>query len=249
MTSTRWAIAALFAAAPLTASAQMPTIGVSVDASLLLGLGISVGTAVGDRFNVRGSYHGFSYSDDFDDSEDKLSYDADLKLSSFGVLGDWHPFKGGFRVTAGLMANGNRLDLAAQDNGGEFEVGDCTYRSVANDPLNINGRIDWRDTAPYLGIGWGGNMNAKPGLYGVFDLGVMFSGAPKARLSANGQAQLQSGPGSCGEPGTQFDVNDPNDAAAQQFRNELQTSQDDANEEAKDFKIWPNIAVGIGWRF
>lgn len=246
MTPPRWVAAFALAAVTPFAAAQETTVGVSADVSILLGLGLSVGIPVGDRFNIRGVYHGFSISETFDDSEEKLEYDAKIKLSSFAIKGDWHPFRGAFRLTTGLMANGNRFDLAARDDGGEFEIGDCRYRSNPSDPLNVDGRIDWRSTAPYLGIGWGGNLNAKPGFYGVFDLGVMFSGAPKAALTAAGSAIASSGDGFC-QAGA-FTVGD-NSAQDNQFRQELRQAEDDANDEAKDFKLWPNLAFGIGWRF
>jgi len=225
-------------------------VGVSLNASILMGLGISVGVPVGDRFNLRGVYHGFSYDDEFEDEDDSGSgdgttYDAELDLSSFGVMADWHPFKGTFRVTAGLVSNGNEIGLNAQNNSGTIEIGDCNYRSDANDPLMLQGAIDWKSTAPYLGIGWGGNMNGDKGFYGLFDIGVMFSGAPKAALSARGPAIVEAGQDlSCGAPGMSVNAaNDPN------VQREVQTAVDDANEEADDFKLWPNISFGFGWRF
>lgn len=222
-------------------------VGVSLNASILMGLGISVGVPVGDRFNVRGVYNGFSYDDEFEDDEDNLTYDAELKLSSLGLMGDWHPFRGAFRVTAGLLSNGNELDLNAQDAGGTFEVGDCTYASGAGAPLAIDGLIDWRSSAPYLGIGWGGNMNADKGFFGTFDIGVMFSGAPKAKLAGSGTAQVVAGSApQCGAGGFTVGDGSPQD---QVFQDELRTAENDANEEADDFKLWPNISFGFGWRF
>lgn len=225
-------------------------IGVSLDASILMGVGLSVGVPVGDRFNLRGVYHGFSYDDEFEDEDDSgagngTTYDAELDLSSFSVMADWYPFRGAFRVTAGLVSNGNEIGLNAQNSNGVIEIGDCNYRSDGNDPLMLQGAIDWKRTAPYLGIGWGGNMNGDKGLYGLFDIGVMFSGAPKASLAASGTAVVEAGQDlSCGAPGMTVNAaTDPN------VQREVQTAVDDANDEAEDFKLWPNIAFGIGWRF
>ena len=53
--------------AAATASDDQTTVGVSLDASVLLGIGLSVGVPVGDRFNVRGVYHGFTYEKEFED--------------------------------------------------------------------------------------------------------------------------------------------------------------------------------------
>lgn len=246
--STKAILAGLaLAAAPALVAAKDTTLGVSADVSFLLGIGLSVGVPVGDRFNVRGVYHGFRYSGSFEDAEEKLEYDADLRLRSLAVKGDWHPFKGAFRFTAGLMSNGNRVDLLARDNGnGAVDVGNCRYQSNPDDPFSVTGRIDWRRSAPYFGIGWGGNLNAKPGFYAVTDIGVMFSGAPTARLGASGSAIVTSGDGFCQSGAFRVGDGSPQD---QELQQELRQAERDANDEAKDFKLWPNLAFGIGWRF
>lgn len=223
------------------------TVGVSVDASALLGVGLSVGTGVGDRFNVRGVYHGYTYDDEFEDSGSGATYDGEIDLKSFGVLGDWHPFKGAFRITAGLMSNGNQINLrGVADANSRYEVGDCTFESDPNDPLRVDGVVDFKSTAPYLGLGWGGNMNAEPGFYGTFDIGVMFSGSPDTSLSGRGSARNANAAqaATCGDPVAYQDV-----SSYPQFRQEVQNAEDDVNEETKDFEYWPNIALGIGWRF
>jgi len=105
--------------------------------------------------------------------------------------------------------------------------------------------VDFKSTAPYLGIGWGGNMNAEPGFYGLFDIGVLLSGAPDTRLSGRGSAQ-NADPATqpqCGGAGSQDASTYP------EFQNALRAAENDMNEETKDFKLWPNLAFGIGWRF
>lgn len=228
-------------------SRAWPTIGVSVDASILLGLGLSVGAPLGDRFNLRGVYHGYTHDEEIE--EDDGNYQAEIRLKTFGAMVDYHPFQGSFRLTAGLKSNGNEINLTGVANdSNEFEVGDCSYNSNPGDPLRVNGAVDFRSTAPYLGIGWGGNLNAEPGFYGIFDIGVMFSGAPRADLNARGSATVSGNPenaaNGCGAPGTP--VNAATDPA---FQQELQDAENEVNEDAKDFKLWPNLSFGFGWRF
>lgn len=220
------------------------TVGVSLDVSVLLGIGLSVGTSLGDHFNARGLYHGYTYSKEIEDEGG--NYDGEFKLSTFGAMFDYHPFEGAFRITAGLMSNGNKISLKGiASSTSEFEVGDCTYVSSASDPLFVNGNVDFNSTAPYLGFGWGGNMNAAPGFYGIFDIGVMLSGSPKADLNAGGSARAKTGQASsCGDSTTDRPVNQ-----FPEFQQELADAENDANEESKDFKLWPNISFGIGWRF
>lgn len=233
--------AAAALAVPMQASADR-TIGVSVQASILMGLGVSVGTQVGNQFNVRGVLNGFNYETEVDD--DGGNYDGEFELQTAGLMADWHPFKGGFRLTAGLMSNGNQIVLNGRPaTGSEFTIGDCTYISDPNDPLRVSGLVDFKSTAPYLGVGWGGNMNGGKGLYGVFDIGVMLSGSPQVDINAAGMTAAKPGqPPECGA-GTVDAANDANVQA------QVRQAERDAEDESKDFKLWPNIAFGIGWRF
>lgn len=239
--------AGVLAATGAAGADEGATVGVSVEASALLGLGLSVGVPVGERFNVRGVYHGFTYDiDDIEDSGSGATYTGELDLSSAGVLADFHPFKGAFRITVGLASNGNQINVTGTDDGtSQYAVGDCTYQSDPGDPLRIDGTVDFASTAPYLGIGWGGNLNAEPGFFMTFDIGVLLSGSPETSLSGRGSA-LNANPVAqpqCGAAGSQSVSTYP------EFQTALQDAEDDVNEETKSFEYWPNIALGIGWRF
>lgn len=244
----------LMAASTLAAAQDSPPppaetrFGVGVDVSILLGIGVSVAMPLPYNLNARGMYHTYTHDEEIED--DGGNYDGEIELKTFGAMLDWFPFGGAFRLTGGLMSNGNEINLAGVANSGnQFEVGDCAYTSNPADPLRVNGRVDFRSTAPYLGIGWGGNMNSGPGLYGTFDIGVMFSGSPKAALSAAGSATVANdgtaNDGECGTAGTPV----PNAASDPVVQRELRDAENDANEEAKDFKLWPNLSFGIGYRF
>ena len=222
------------------------TVGVSIDASVLLGLGLSVGMPLGDSFNLRAAYHGYTLDEEIEDEGG--NYDGEFKLSTFGLLGDWHPFGGGFRVTAGFMSNGNEIKLDGRANSaGQVKIGDCLFDTNPADPLNAGGTVEFNSSAPYLGIGWGGNMNGKPGFYGVADIGVMFSGSPKTSLFARGSGTVANdgtaNDADCGPTGTAVTANDAT------VQDEIRDAENDANEESKDFKMWPNLSFGIGWRF
>lgn len=237
----------LFAVLPAMAADKDTgsTVGVSVEASALLGLGISVGMPLGERFNLRGAYHGFSY--DIDDVEKNgATYKGELELKTIGLFADWHPFKGAFRVTGGFASNGNQINLTGKPNGGQFDVGNCTYESDPADPLRIDGTVEFSSSAPYLGIGWGGNLNAEPGFYGTFDLGVLFSGSPDTSLQGQGSARNANAgqAATCGDPVNYQDV-----STYPEFQQEVQNAEDEVNDETDQYKLWPNIAFGLGWRF
>ena len=219
--------------------------GVSVEASTM-GAGLSLGIPLGQRFSVRGAYHGFTY--DLDDIEDDsgATYEGELELKSAGLLIDFHPFNGAFRLTAGFASNGNQINLAGiASPGSTYEVGSCTYESDPADPLRIDGTVEFASTAPYVGIGWGGHMASAPGFFMTFDLGVLMSGSPDTQIEGRGSARNTNAAeiAQCG-PTTYQDV-----SGTPQFQQAVQDAEDEVNEDTKDYEYWPNFALGVGWRF
>jgi hypothetical protein len=221
------------------------TFGLAVDASALLGLGVSAGIPLGERFNLRAAYHGYTYELDDIEDDSGATYEGELDLKSAGLMADFFPFKGAFRLTVGFMSNDNAINLTGRPTGGTFEVGDCTYESDPGNPLAIDGTVEFASSAPYVGIGWGGNLNAEPGFFMTLDLGVLLSGSPESSLSGRGGVRAQAGQGgACGDEVTYQDA-----TTYQPFLDEVADAEAEANEETKSFEYWPNIAIGIGWRF
>jgi hypothetical protein len=220
------------------------TVGVSVEASTL-GAGVSIGMPVGKRFNLRGVYHSFTYeADDIEDDSGAI-YEGELELMSAGLFADWHPFKGAFRITAGFVSNGNEIGLTGVPSAGVFEVGDCTYESDPGNALAIDGTVEFASSARYVGIGWGGNLNAEPGFFMTLDIGVLLSGSPETSLSGRGGVRAQAGQGgACGDEVVYQDA-----TTYAPFLAEVEDAEAEANEETKEFEYWPNVAIGIGWRF
>jgi len=220
------------------------TLGVSLEASTL-GAGLSLGIGMGERFNLRGVYHGYTRDIDKVEDDSGATYEGELELKSAGLVVDVHPFKGAFRISAGFMSNGNQIALTGQPAGGQYEVGDCTFQSDPSDPLAVDGTVEFASTAPYLGIGWGGNMNSKPGFYMTFDVGVLMSGSPDTNLTGRGSASNADpiGRPQCGGAGPQPVSTYP------EFQAAVQDAEDEVNQETKDYELWPNIALGLGWRF
>ena len=95
------------------------------------GLGLEATARLTDSLNLRASYYGFNYSTEVEEGD--ITYEGDLRLSTFGVLGDWHPYGGQFRITAGLFHNGNEFKGSAEGN--DLEVGDDTYDVRLERPL------------------------------------------------------------------------------------------------------------------
>ncbi|MGI9494399.1 MAG: hypothetical protein ACR2QF_18570, partial [Geminicoccaceae bacterium] len=74
-----------------------------------LGVGLEAGMRANDYFGVRlgGNWLGLS----FDRTVNDIDYDTEATLASLGALIDYHPFKGGFRLSGGVRSNFNQAEL------------------------------------------------------------------------------------------------------------------------------------------
>lgn len=134
------------------------------------GLGLEGTWGLSEVLNLRLGYYAFDYSTDL--NEEGIKYDGDLGLRNAALFVDWHPFRRGFRVSAGAVQSGNDFRGSAD---GELDVGDDTYVG------EVEAKLSWSGTAPYFGIGYGNAVRGSR-LSFALDLGVMFTGSPSVRL-------------------------------------------------------------------
>lgn len=210
----------LFAAmiAAISAPAVAGT-GVNVHVSTL-GYGGDVAFQMTDTVDVRVGLNQFKKT--IDKTSGSLNYTGDLKLSSFGLLADWHLFNGVTHLTAGLMGNGNKLSMTATAAANtNYTINGTTYNSGPTGGT-LTTAVDFNKTAPYLGFGWSGQPK-NSGFSFNSDFGIMFQGSPKATVTATGW----SGAGAALT----------SDAQAQ------------LNEDLKNYKYYPVISIGIGYAF
>jgi hypothetical protein len=210
----------LFAAmiAAISAPAVAGT-GVNVHVSTL-GYGGDVAFQMTDTVDVRVGLNQFKKS--INKSSSGLDYAGDLKLSSFGLLADWHLFNGVTHLTAGLMGNGNKLSMTATAAANtNYTINGATYNSGPTGGT-LTTAVDFNKTAPYLGFGWSGQPK-NSGFSFNSDFGIMFQGSPKATVTAAGW----SGAGSA-------------------LTSDAQTQ---LNEDLKNYKYYPVISIGIGYAF
>jgi hypothetical protein len=133
------------------------------------GLGADFGWGIAPTLGGRIGISGGSFSTDVDTSE--VNYDADVKLANLNGFLDWSPL-GPFRITAGLIANDNKVDITG------------TARNPALAGNTVTGTIKpEHSVAPYLGIGYGNVWTTGVNFY--FDLGVMFQGTPQVSLNCS----------------------------------------------------------------
>lgn len=188
------------------------------------GIGADVSYGLHPMFGLRAKLYGGSLSRDF--TESGIRYDAKLKFNSITALADFHPFAGGFRLSAGLMANSTKFDLTGKAESGTIEINGVRYNAA--DVGTVHGRVSF-DTSPYLGLGWGTAPTGGTGVFFSSDFGVLFQ-KTKASLT-----------GACGPS-----LPAP---ACTQLQSDLRAEEQQFRDAVDDFKLYPLLSVGVGYRF
>ena len=186
-----------------------------------LGAGAQIGwTIVPNQYDARLSLGYLNRS--YNTTSNGVAYNGDLKLSNVGLLGDWHPWQGSFRLTGGVFYNGNKFDLNAQPTGGTYTFNGNTY--TAAQVGSANASVTFNSVAPYVGFGWG-DGGSGAGLHFTSDIGVMYQGSPKASITATnptGNAQLAA---------------------------DVQASQAKLQSDLNRYQWYPVVQVGVVYRF
>lgn len=188
-----------------------------------LGAGLDVSKSISETLALRLQANALSY--DADVTESDLTYSADIDLKSAGLLFDWHPFSGVFRLSAGAYWNGNEASAIGRPSNGTFEIDGTTYASA--EVGSLNGRIGFESVAPYIGLGFGSAPKAGPGMTFSLDLGILYQQEPNIALTV-----------ACGTTPRCAQLQSDVAAEAAALRNELE-----------DFAFYPVISFGIGYRF
>ncbi len=208
------------------ASAANADIGVSAEIGTT-GAGLHLTLPMSDNLNARLGVNAFSYS--YDGSTSDVDYDFKLKMQTFDVLADYYPFTGsGFRLSGGLVYNGNRIDAHAIPNAnGTYTINDRTYS--ANTAGSLNGSIDFRKISPFLGIGWGNAIAKDSNLSFTADLGVIFQGAANTTLSNSGCSA--------------------DTATCAQLASDLVAENGKLHDKASRYDVYPVVRVGLSYKF
>jgi hypothetical protein len=218
---TALALAALCASA--AASAQ---VGVTADLGST-GIGAHVVVPFTSNLNARFGANGFHHN--FNETSGGVDYDIHGKLQTFDVLLDWYVRTGGsFHLTGGLVYNGNRFTALAKPNQlGKFRVNGSVYNG--SDVGVLDGQIDYRKAAPYLGIGWGNPVAADKGWGFHTDLGAFYQGSPNVQLESTGCRVAQA-----------LCTMLARDVAAERVR---------LGEDTDKLKFYPVVRIGLSYRF
>jgi len=203
------------------------------DGSVKLGVGVKVGTPgagieIGMPFTEKiGGRLGFNYfTYDYDTTQEGVDYKADLTLLTVAGLIDWHPTGGSFRVSGGVLYNGNEVtgkgDFSATDS---IKIGDNYYTGAEIGKLEA--KVDFDDIAPYIGIGWDTSFGAEKQWGFICDLGLIYHGAPHVDLKSKGGTKSS-------DPG---------------FLEDLRKEKKEIEDNIDDFVIYPVATFGLLYRF
>lgn len=206
-----------------TGCLSMPGVGVGVT-------GGTTGVAAEVKANplptsqllVRGSYNFAEFSGDIE--SDGIQYDGDFTLSNFGAFADVAPFGGPFYISGGAYVGKKEADLLATP-ATDVTIGGTTFTPA--DVGSLIGKAEFKDVAPYVGVAFDNFANSIGGWSFNARAGVMFVGSADVNLtSANGL--LSSDPA---------------------LLNELREEIESIEEDAKDYKYFPVLTIGIARRF
>jgi len=214
---------AVVASFPLTAFAMDHDLSVSAGTT---GFSLHVSTPLNDRFSLR--VGGSLLEQDKSERTRSVDYDFQLRLRTIDMLLDYYPTDHGVRLTGGLMFNGNRIDAVGLPNAsGSYLINNRRYS--ASEAGRLDGRIDFRNLAPYLGIGWGKKPQAEKGWGVALDVGAMLQGRPRVALASSG----------CSLP----------QPMCAQLADDVNVERASLSDKVDNFRVYPVIRAGVTYRF
>lgn len=87
-------------------------------------------------------------------TEDGIRYTGEARSTRGAVVGDWHPLRGVFRLSAGLsMGNSLATFTGAPVSGSTITIGGATVAVGPGDRYDV--RAEMPSVLPYVGLGWG----------------------------------------------------------------------------------------------
>ena len=146
---------------------------------------------------------------------------VDVNLQTIALLIDWHPGGGGFRLTTGMVINGNKMEWSTTP-GDTVSINDHDYAVES-----LTRILSFNSLSPYLGIGTGNAVDRSHRLHFAWDLGVIFHGKPKYEIE-----------GTAFDPSMQGDMN-----------YDMEAEQTNKEDDLKAFIVWPVLTFGLSYTF
>lgn len=202
-------------------------VGVHAQAGTTGLIGVDAGYKFSPNLHARLGLNtvGFNYNY----ASEGIDYAAKFQPTNIHLLGDYFPFGGGLRLTGGLVAQNNRFTATAKSGAGnQINLNGTNYDADQVGTVESEGKFT-NGIAPYLGIGFGTPISSGFGFN--LDAGVMFSGSPTVKLSANNISSLIP------------------TAQQNQIRSDLAAQERQTNSDIKSFNLYPVISIGFSYGF
>ena len=188
-----------------------------------LGYGIDISTPIKESLSARFNLNGLSYTDS--QTSDDNDFEGTLDLFTVGAVVDYYPFSTNFRLSSGLYYNGNGFSGTVTPNATvKIDINDKEYSS--SEIGHLDSTVSFNSIAPYLGLGWGNDAHDK-GWGFTFDLGVLYHGTPKVKLTAV----------------------DVNPIVANEVATNVKIEEEKANSDLSSFKFFPVLSIGVNYTF
>lgn len=205
--------------AAVPAAAQNAAVGVGVGTT---GLGATVAFKASDMIVIRGAVDGLSLSHNVDYSD--VSYSGKAKLMTGGVFADVHPGGSSLMISGGAYVGKRKLNLDARPTT-SVDIGGQTFTPAQIGA--ISGEAKLSNVQPFVGVGMDNTFVGERGWGFRALLGVSFSKKPDVSLTATGGLL----------------ANDAN------FRSRLAIEEANVQEDAKNFRYFPVVQIGLTRRF
>jgi hypothetical protein len=218
-----------------------------------LGVGVKVGVAgigfdvatplVPTRLNLRGGATFFSYNLS-ETTGDNLVANGTLTLRNSGIMVDWFPFRGSFRLSGGATVYNNKGFSGSLDvpSGSSFTLGSDKYFATGTGGLVGTGVFKLGgDAGGRVSFGWG-NLVPKQGHRFSFDteLGIEFVSKPTVALGFTGLVCPSAQGANCESP--------ENAATYTPFLSDVTAEQSKLQTDVNFLSFYPIVSVGVGWR-
>jgi len=201
----------------------------------ILGIGAGYSHSINQNFGVRADFSTVG-TYETDGTADKLDYNADFKANQLGLYGDWFPFSGSFRVTAGLHSR--KLEVIANgraNSAGRINIGGIETQVPLGASDSAQAKVKWDSVAPYLGIGWGHHAKEGRGFGFIADIGVSF-GSPSTSLTISNDLRTKLDAAAPFFPGLDVDE-------------EIEKQRREIDDEVAGISIFPHVFFGVSYRF
>lgn len=198
---------------------QSATVTIAASAGTL-GFGPEIGYRPHPMFGVRADAEFFSFSHDI--HVDQIKYHGDARLRGYGATADLYPFKNGFRLSAGVRINEDRVGVIATPEQ-SVTVGSTVYTPAQIG--TINARIEANKVVPKFTLGYARNRHK--GFAWSADAGVMLWGKPQVYdITATGQL-----------------ANNP------AFQANLLQEEGKIEDKVSGYRVYPIGQLSVGWAF